>query len=300
MQLDRTRITIRERGLLDILDLGLRVMWVYAGPLLGAAALGMAPLLLLNMWLLADLIPDPELYDLTEYFDREEYSSNIIRYLFTLLLLIAWQIPLATAPLTLYLGTAVFEEKPNFRGLWKTYWEMFPQFLLSRVIQRGLWLVIPVLILLADVEPGVFVLAMLLLPVPFLVRPYASEVILLERNPLVSKSPDTVTTARRNRMLHARSFAELFGRWTMVLAVSVVWTLALWFSLEWLVELLFGHAPAEWYLYGWILQAVVWFVVGYAAVVRFLSYLDLRIRREGWEVELRMRAEGNRIARQLT
>jgi hypothetical protein len=29
--------------------------------------------------------------------------------------------------------------------------------------------------------------------------------------------------------------------------------------------------------------------------VRFLSYLDLRIRHEGWEVELLMRAEGLRL-----
>jgi hypothetical protein len=31
---------------------------------------------------------------------------------------------------------------------------------------------------------------------------------------------------------------------------------------------------------------------GYLTVVRFLAYLDLRIRREGWEAELMMRAEG--------
>jgi hypothetical protein len=35
------------------------------------------------------------------------------------------------------------------------------------------------------------------------------------------------------------------------------------------------------------------------SVVRFLSYLDLRIRHEGWEVELRMRAEGAQLVRQL-
>ena len=34
-------------------------------------------------------------------------------------------------------------------------------------------------------------------------------------------------------------------------------------------------------------------------VVRFLSYLDLRIRHEGWEVELLMRAEALRLATQM-
>ena len=47
-------------------------------------------------------------------------------------------------------------------------------------------------------------------------------------------------------------------------------------------------------------QLSVWIVATYFAIVRFLSYLDLRIRNEGWEVELLMRAEGARLSRQLT
>ena len=39
----------------------------------------------------------------------------------------------------------------------------------------------------------------------------------------------------------------------------------------------------------------MWIVVAYLTVVRFLTYLDLRIRDEGWEVELRMRAEAARL-----
>jgi hypothetical protein len=49
-----------------------------------------------------------------------------------------------------------------------------------------------------------------------------------------------------------------------------------------------------------VLPVVLWIVGGYMTVVRFLGYLDLRIRREGWEVELTMRAEAARLARQLT
>ena len=44
----------------------------------------------------------------------------------------------------------------------------------------------------------------------------------------------------------------------------------------------------------------LWLVVGYFAVARFLGYLDLRIRREGWEVELVMRAEQARLTREMT
>ncbi|HXT57762.1 MAG TPA: hypothetical protein VN699_03965, partial [Pirellulales bacterium] len=52
-------------------------------------------------------------------------------------------------------------------------------------------------------------------------------------------------------------------------------------------------------MYTVYLQGAIWLVVGYFAVVRFLSYLDLRIRTEGWEVELIMRAEAARLTRQL-
>ena len=41
----------------------------------------------------------------------------------------------------------------------------------------------------------------------------------------------------------------------------------------------------------------LWIVVGAGSVARFLSYLDLRIRREGWEVELLMRAEEANLTR---
>ena len=46
--------------------------------------------------------------------------------------------------------------------------------------------------------------------------------------------------------------------------------------------------------------AALWLIAGYMAVVRFLNYLDLRIRHEGWEVELRLRAEAVRLASKLS
>jgi hypothetical protein len=40
-------------------------------------------------------------------------------------------------------------------------------------------------------------------------------------------------------------------------------------------------------------------LVSYVTVFRFLSYLDLRIRLEGWEVELKIRAEANRMSESI-
>ena len=43
----------------------------------------------------------------------------------------------------------------------------------------------------------------------------------------------------------------------------------------------------------------LWLIVIFSTVVRFLLYLDLRIRREGWEIELKVRAAANELKEQL-
>ena len=44
------------------------------------------------------------------------------------------------------------------------------------------------------------------------------------------------------------------------------------------------------------LPFAAWMVAIYFTVVRYLCYLDLRIRHEGWEVDLRLRAEAVRLS----
>jgi hypothetical protein len=45
--------------------------------------------------------------------------------------------------------------------------------------------------------------------------------------------------------------------------------------------------------------AAVWVAVAFFAVVRFLTYIDQRIRLEGWEVELRLRGAGAVLRKEL-
>ena len=65
-------------------------------------------------------------------------------------------------------------------------------------------------------------------------------------------------------------------------------------------SLLLGHEPWRPETLRYSLPVAMWLVFAFFAVVRFLAYLDLRIRREGWEVELMMRAEHTRLIGQLT
>ena len=72
-----------------------------------------------------------------------------------------------------------------------------------------------------------------------------------------------------------------------------------WFSIWFLGGLLADDWQLGEIVYTLYYPLALWLVMGFFAVVRFLGYLDLRIRREGWEVELMMRAEGAQLERQL-
>ncbi len=279
MQLDQTRIPIRERSYLNLLDLSLRVCREYAGALFITSLLGAVPMIAFNTWLIG--LEDPAR-------DPFDPGSAITRYVFTMTLLVLWEIPLAAAPTVLYLGQSLFLQNPSARELWRLYLRSLPQMLVFHVLLRG------VLTLFCG-------LSIIL----HWVWPYLNEVILLERNSLTKKRTG-VSTWGRCANLHTRSGGETFGRWILGTAVGLAWIVCLWFTFfaaHWLfVNKLTFDAETfglniMWVIY---LQIAIWAVMSYLNVVRFLSYLDLRIRSEGWEVELRLRAEAARLSRSLS
>jgi hypothetical protein len=270
MQIHRNRIVIRERGLLDILDLALCVIRSYAWPLTVALALGVGPAMALNAWLLADLAePAPS-------------EPAPWAYLWCMLFLVLWEAPMATAPATLFLGEAVFQERPHVRNLVRSFVVALPQLFWYQVIWRAM--LIPIVVTWC---------------LPFAAWPYLNEVILLERNPL-RRRPNQITTFRRSRALHGGSLGDLAVRWLVTTGFGILLFFALWCSMNFLEGLLVDEWSWEAAAFTVYYPLALWIVVGYFTVVRFLGYLDLRIRREGWEVELMMRTEGARLARQLS
>lgn len=272
MQLDKTRIAIRERSFIDILDLALAVLREHAGPLTLAIIAGALPVALLNHWLLSGLL-------LEDAFD----PGDVAGYLFVLALLACWEVPLATAPITLYLGQALFVERPSAGKLVKDFATSLPQLILYQVFVRGVvvWLII-------------------FIPVAFVGWPYLSEIILLERNPWRKRSPNGTSTLTRSSNMHGRNRGELFNRWFGSVALGVLLTFVVWRSLWFLVRILSGEMESNTPQFSVWLNVALWLVIGYFAIVRFLSYLDLRIRTEGWEVELLLRAEAAHLTRQIT
>ena len=57
MQLDRTRLAIRERGLLETIDLALLVVREFAGPIVVCGLLAIVPLALVNYALVGWMVP---------------------------------------------------------------------------------------------------------------------------------------------------------------------------------------------------------------------------------------------------
>ncbi|REJ68019.1 MAG: hypothetical protein DWQ31_09625 [Planctomycetota bacterium] len=287
MQLDRTRITIRERTTFELFDLALRVVRSFAGPLFRWVLVGVLPFALLNHWVLAG---NPFIYE------PEQLGAT---YTWWLLCLVVLEMPLATAPATLYLGQVLFHQTPTRSRIFGDLARSLPQLL----VLQG-WPLAGLLFCFWIDEASITGMYVVLAMVPFCFfrfgfRPYMNEIILLERNPLSTSNATRISTPRRSKALHSWSQGELFERFLASLLFGSGLALQLcavaWGAKSWLT----GNAELSPNVFAILLQASLWAVVGFFAVVRFLCYLDLRIRREGWEVDLRMRAEAARLSKEL-
>jgi len=189
------------------------------------------------------------------------------------LALLLLEAPWATAPLTLVLGDLMFGMQPRPGKVLKALLISLPSLVLTQLVMRGLFLLV--------------VVAYPLMPSQYA---FLNEVILLERES-VSRS-----------IVHARALSrgfesELFLRWMGQIFLGSIFALCFWMSAETLSRALAGD-ELTWYqpglgdLGGLLFQAAVWIAISYFGVFRFLSYIDRRIRLEGWELELRLRAVG--------
>jgi hypothetical protein len=285
VQLDRTEIAIRQRTGGEILDLALRVASAFGGPLLMWTLCLALPWALLNSWLTWPILAD------------EYNAGSVFRYALLMTELIYLEAPLATMATVLFLGRAMFQQPSS--GIFRDLKGLAPRILWTE-LQRGA-LVGLCLALLLDPTLEMAAAESLL---PFVccyvfivraMRPFTNEVVLLERNPLRSSNPNIITVSRRSRALHGPIAGDVYSRSVSICGASIVLTVCL--MLSWWFAV--GVLTNQW-LWGPLMMRVLlplslWLTVVYATVARFLSYLDLRIRREGWEVELKVRAAANEL-----
>ena len=278
MQLDKTRIPIRERSIFEIMDLALRILWCDAWGIVVAFLVGCVPFAALNYWLLIDL-------QVFSSQSAEDYAQSV-------LLLMLVEYPFAVLPLTIHLGNWMFMQETRWFEIFKRCFRVAPQMFLLQGILRVLLL------------PWVITWFFL-----FAYWPYMSEIIVLEQTPLFGKPGRSIGTMQRAFSFHGPEFGRLLVRWITVVFNGLLLVLSGWFSVIVVHGLLMDKSagmpwsdaaitiPSH---YTIMLPIVTWIVIGYVTIVRFLCYLDLRIRREGWEIDLMLRAEKERRARRLT
>ncbi|MCE9547790.1 MAG: hypothetical protein K8T25_20145, partial [Planctomycetia bacterium] len=228
MQLDKTFIAIRERDFLETLDLALQVIRAYFGPLFTALLAGIVPVAV-GIHLLTTQMLGPDLE-----------PNWRVKYTALMLGLVIYLAPLATAPATLFLGQATFQEKPNALKIGRDMFSSLPQLLLYLFL-RNFWL-----------------MWALTSYIPFTYRPYTGEIVLLERNPLFAGKTKRITTGRRSAALHAGSAGDLFGRWVLTLLFYAgminLLILAMWSIRQWVT----GTANLDDTSYVIYLQISVW------------------------------------------
>lgn len=288
MRLDKTRIAISERSQVEILDLAFVVLREFFFPVIAYLLVLAVPLACLNHWMISWMTVD--------FIE----PLPVWRYLWVMTMLVYVEAPFASILATSFLGKATFFEEPTTRDLLREFVKLFGRIVWTQLILRGVLLCILLVWFIPtnDTMSGTEVFLPFLCVGLFLLRslrPYSNEIVVLEKSPIWSRKKEQITVGKRSSRLHGPNSGDLFGRAIGILPVILTLGLAV-FGLLWFIVATFTNdwtfGPVIVYF---VTPTMLWLLVAYLTVVRFLSYLDLRIRREGWEVELKMRAEANRM-----
>jgi hypothetical protein len=192
---------------------------------------------------------------------------------FGYLALLVLESPWATAPLTVVLGGLMFGERPSTRHVIATLLRGLPAMIAYQFVIRALLLV-----------------TFILYPIMPAKLAFLNEVILLERCPFGG-------AMRRCSTLSGARGSDLFGYWAAEVFFGGLFVICFWAGTSVIQSALFTSQitwdqPGWSDLYGLRLQVAVWVAIAFFGVVRFLTYIDQRIRLEGWEVKLRLQAVG--------
>jgi hypothetical protein len=281
----------------EIGDLALVLVRQYPGPLVLTFATGAFLWALVNLFLIGWIPWQESAYGIND----EEATGEIMRYLAWMALLVILQTPAAGVMTTIFLGQAVFEQRPTWSSTWREAMRQFKRWFWKLGVVR--FAIVPWVVLAirwgqpANVFWDVMVPLVVLIWVS-IVRassPFMPEILLLEQCELRSKSPNAITARRRSKSLHGPMSGELSGRFLFVSGVLFLLAVSVGYSLIWLR----GIAIGRWDIMNLLILLVVypfalWTAAGISVIIRMLNYLDCRIRLEGWEVELAVRAEAIR------
>ncbi len=295
MRFDKSFIKIRKRSMLEIFDLALQVNRQYGLTLFGYLAVGALPLWLLNFLITSHYrdLPIPEYW----------FSASGSIMLF----LVIVESQLGTIFITAFLGKAMFEANPRPIAVVRSVFERFSAIVWVHGVLR---LSVPIVGLIAisnftgdyGVDPAMLTFAILLSLLAVLVRcfrPYISEITILEQTQIFPKDKASISMKRRSFALHSAISADSFSQYVISVLFAALLVQLVYSPFCVFMELM-GLVDIENNVFIEVLWPIsLWLVAGFLATVRFLSYIDTRIRQEGWEVELKIRSENARLTREV-
>lgn len=295
MQFDRTFIGIRQRSAMEVWDLTLLVIRRYFGALVWLFLIGAVPWMIINhlltMWMVSD----------------QYYSDHLAWFYWINACLVISQAQVGTFWIAHFLGQAMFNANPDaadtFHSVRKTKHKFFFGWLhlVNRMVLPVIGVVVLLLISTEDEINGFLAIALmsLLIFIGLIVRsrtPYLSEILLLEEAPRKSNSSKVQSYSSRSSNLLGAPGADFFVKFSLAAMFGVVFSLTLYESFCLLDSVLGLQSIASSNLNFIYWQISLWITAAIIAVNRFLSYIDLRIRTEGWAVRLRLMAEERRMA----
>jgi hypothetical protein len=190
--------------------------------------------------------------------------------------LLALEAPWATAPSTVVLGGLMFGERPSAGRVAAILVRSFPTLFLYHCLLRSVLLITFVAYVLVPIRLG-----------------FLDEVILLERG-------RWWRAARRSADLSQRQGGALFGQWLAQLFTGGLFVCCFGMGAGKLARVLSG-GELTWVEPPWAdlraggYQVAAWLAIAFFGMARFFTYIDQRIRLEGWEVALRLRAVGHAL-----
>ena len=298
MQLDKTEIVIRQRSALELLDLSLRVLRRHGLKIAAACALFGVPLLIADVWLSAWMLGEDTVMAAEDLPEPQAYLRG--RHAVHLFVLFLFQFPLISLPATIFLGDQVFYESPTIKqllsklaGIWlQTLWVL-------GICRLGLVSLGLALVVNRDTvyDPAAETFLLIGLALSLLVRafwPFAPEILGLERCLIRPTRESPISYSVRRSGLHQSISSDHVGRFLLCALAAAALAATLYGTLLMGIAALVGNLDSVWYDRV-LIPLVLWLVGLFVVVFRFLSYLDSRIRLEGWELELRLRAEGQRV-----
>ena len=291
MRFDKTFIAIRERNTLELLDLTMHVIRYHFWPLMVLFCIGVLPWLLIDCWLTGWMVSEANFLDYT------------FMFYFVMAMLVVSQAQIGTTFLTCYLGHAMFVGRPGIKEtIRNTFKTSKIYFLWVHLLFRTVALVLfNAFFLSADnlgngsnemlmgvLMPGLVIIGLIVR----MLRPFASEMLLLEKTPVRAKpGSKTIDFKTRSSSLHGAVAGDAFSRFMVSVIFAVPLAYVFYSALCWVDGILNlqGAATRNFNFIYWPVS--LWVTAAVVAVFRFLSYIDTRIRQEGWAVELKMRAE---------